>query len=329
MKKYIVITSIFNPTSAVKAFARKPEYNLIVIGDHKSPNDWNCDNVNYLSLELQKKLPFRLEKALPLNHYSRKMIGYLIAMKDAGVIIDTDDDNVPKQNWQFPDPATFYKTLEGTGFVNIYQWYTKQKIWPRGLPLDLINKRFENQYGEEISGEKVGIWQGLADDDPDVDAIYRLTINEPCIFQNETRIVLKRGLISPFNSQNTLFYPKMFPLMYLPISVTFRFTDILRGLVAQPIMWALGYHLGFTEATVVQKRNEHDLMSDFCSEFPMYQNCSKIINLVSATISSNQSLVDNLFNSYDKLASHGIVDSSEVASVGLWINDCYSQTKDI
>ena len=41
--------------------------------------------------------------------------------------------------------------------------------------------------------------------------------------------------------------------MYLPTFVTFRFTDILRSYVAQPIMWNAGYRLGFTNATVTQK----------------------------------------------------------------------------
>ena len=28
---------------------------------------------------------------------------------------------------------------------------------------------------------RVGVWQGLADGDPDVDAIYRLTVGEPLV----------------------------------------------------------------------------------------------------------------------------------------------------
>jgi len=325
MKNYIIITSIFQPTEAVKKFAQNPNFKLIVVGDNKSPKDWSCENVVYLSLEMQHKLEFRLLKTLPINHYCRKMIGYLIAMKEAETIIDTDDDNIPKENWKFPESSLSYKTLDGDGFVNVYQWYTKQKIWPRGLPLNLINKKFENNYGLDIQGRAVGIWQGLADEDPDVDAIYRLTIDEPCTFEQDMPLVLNKGLISPFNSQNTLYYRNLFPLLYLPITVTFRFTDILRGLVAQPIMWAYGYHLGFTGATVVQKRNEHNLMSDFQSEIPMYEHCEKIVDLVSASVSSGSSLEANLFNAYDRLALHGIVDGAELVAVESWISDSLEQ----
>ena len=327
MTNCIVITSIFHPTEAVKKFSQNPNFKLIVIGDEKSPRIWNCENVTYLSLNDQWELGFDLLKTLPTNHYCRKMIGYLIAMKDAEVIIDTDDDNIPKNIWDFPDSKLSYRSLDGDGFVNIYQWYTKQKIWPRGLPLSLIKKEFKNTYGSEIKGSSVGVWQGLADEDPDVDAIYRLTIDEPCIFDQGVPLILKKGLITPFNSQNTLFLRALFPLMYLPISVTFRFTDILRGLVAQPIMWAHGYHLGFTGPTVVQKRNEHNLMSDFQSEVPMYEHCEKVVDLVLASISSSNSLEANLFNAYDKLALHNIVSCEELIAVQSWIDDSLKQMK--
>jgi hypothetical protein len=327
MTKCIVITSIHHPTEAVEKFSQQPDFKLIVVGDSKTPKNWNCKNVIYLSLDYQRECEFDLLKTLPINHYSRKMIGYLIAMKDAQIIIDTDDDNIPKNNWEFPASNLSYQSLDGQGFVNIYQWYTEQKIWPRGLPLDLIKKEFHNPYGPEIQGSAVGVWQGLADKDPDVDAIYRLTIDEPCIFMHDMPLILKKGLISPFNSQNTLFYRALFLLMYLPVSVTFRFTDILRGLVAQPIMWAHDYHLGFTGASVVQKRNEHELMSDFRSEIPMYEHCEKVVDLVSACVSMNNSLEANLFNAYEKLALHNIVGYEEMVAVEAWINDSLKQMK--
>ena len=55
--------------------------------------------------------------------------------------------------------------------------------------------------------------------------------------------------------------------MYLPAFVSFRFTDILRGYVAQRIMWDYGLRLGFLPPNVFQKRNEHDLMADFRMKF--------------------------------------------------------------
>lgn len=321
MKKNIVITSIYEPTDAVKKYATKSDYNLVVVGDVKSPKNWNFDNVKFIPLDLQLNLNFNLVQHLPLNHYCRKMIGYLLVMNDADIIIDTDDDNIPMADWRFPESNSDYKSLIGSGFVNIYQWYTGQNIWPRGLPLDLIHKKFNNKFGSAVNEKSVGIWQSLADEDPDVDAIYRLTNNQPCQFDVGEPVVLTKGLVSPFNSQNTLFKKDLFLLMYLPITVTFRFTDILRGLVAQPIMWSHEYYLGFLGPTVTQKRNEHNLISDLISEIPMYQHCDSIVDLVLSVVSKNNTLEANLYNSYEKLVKHNIVSQSELVALEAWIND--------
>ncbi|MBU3621837.1 hypothetical protein [Polynucleobacter sp. CS-Odin-A6] len=121
MNKYIVVTSIFPPTEAVKKFSENSNYKFIVVGDAKSPSDWRFQDVNYFSLVRQEALDFELVKKLPLNHYCRKMIGYLAAMSDAEIIVDTDDDNIPKDSWTFPDPNLRYRSLTGAGFINIYQ----------------------------------------------------------------------------------------------------------------------------------------------------------------------------------------------------------------
>jgi hypothetical protein len=302
------------------------DYQLIVVGDKKTPDDWHCNNVDYMSIDQQEDLNFELTKILPYNHYSRKMLGYIIAIKNgAEYIVDTDDDNIPKENWLFPNFDNKFDVItEDKGFVNIYQLYTKDKIWPRGLPLKLINLQFELEKDLTIKDCKVGIWQGLADEDPDVDAIYRLTNDTPCYFEEREPIVLGKGTISPFNTQNTIIRKELFPLMYLPTYVTFRYTDILRGLVAQPIMWLYGYKLGFINATVIQKRNPHDYMKDFISEIPMYETCEKVIELVSKVISSSDCIETNLYNAYKSLLTENIVSDKEIISLEAWLKDIKS-----
>ncbi|HEX9510287.1 MAG TPA: STELLO glycosyltransferase family protein [Puia sp.] len=323
MKKTIVITSIFDPTEAVVSFSRMKDYELIVVGDKKTPENWQCENVQYISIAQQEKSGFELAKTLPYNHYCRKMIGYLIAIQNgAEYIVDTDDDNIPKENWVFPEfENKFDCTPENNGFINIYQLYTRQKIWPRGLPLNLIAKQFEIEKTLTAKDCKVGFWQGLADEDPDVDAIYRLTSDTPCYFDERPPVVLAKGTICPFNTQNTLVRKELFALMYLPTYVTFRFTDILRGLIAQPIMWLYNYKLGFINATVVQKRNPHDYMKDFISEIPMYEHCEKVIELVSGAISVSESIETNLYNAYKALLEKNIVSEKEMETLQAWLAD--------
>ncbi|MET0393553.1 MAG: STELLO glycosyltransferase family protein [Chitinophagaceae bacterium] len=324
VKKFIVITSIFPPTVAVEAFAGLEEYQLIVVGDKKTPAGWQAANCTYLDVEAQLQLSSSLARAIPFNHYGRKMMGYVYALQQgADVIIDTDDDNIPYDGWQFPSfDGRFRSTLPGLGWVNVYHHYSEQPIWPRGLPLRHINdSRDKLQWQETETDQSIGIWQGLADEDPDVDAIYRLTSNTPCIFRKKEPIVLEKGTVCPFNSQNTAIRRELFPLLFLPSFVTFRFTDILRGIIAQPVLWQQGYKLGFTEATVVQKRNEHDYFKDFESEVPMYLHTEKALEAVIAATGPG-SVKDNLYNAYEALLAINVVEPREMTVLNEWLKHC-------
>ncbi|MBC7949891.1 MAG: DUF288 domain-containing protein [Chitinophagaceae bacterium] len=321
MKKFIVITSIFEPTEAIAAFADLSDHHLVVVGDKKTPAGWNYKNCTYLDIPRQVELSASLANSIPFNHYGRKMLGYVYAMNEgADVIIDTDDDNIPYPGWEFPGFVGDYRSsLPDLGWVNIYHHFSDKHIWPRGLPLRNINDSREKlKWEKSTSTQKVGIWQGLADVDPDVDAIYRLTDNTPCTFNDSEPVVLKKGTVCPFNSQNTAIQRALFPLLFLPSFVTFRFTDILRGIIAQPILWQQGYCLGFTKATVVQKRNEHDYFKDFESEVPMYLHTEKSLTAVTATVREG-SVTDNLWNAYEALLKLGVVEDREMTVLREWL----------
>jgi hypothetical protein len=326
----IIITSIFAPTKAVKEFAALRDCQLVVVGDQKSPADWSEANVTYLSVADQEALGFRLSTKLPFNHYGRKMMGYLYAIRaGAELIVDTDDDNIPYDDWHFPaSEGTFATSPKNRGFVNIYKNFTSHHIWPRGYPLDLIRNQAHVLQDAEFSEEKVkiGVWQGLSDGDPDVDAIFRLVDNAEVFFDKRPPIVLAEGTLCPFNSQNTAIRRELFPLLYLPAYVTFRFTDILRGLVAQPIMWASGYRLGFTKATVLQVRNPHDYVKDFESEIPCYLHPNRVIAAVRRAIDPGNTVSENLRRAYAELALENIVSAEEIDLLELWLADVAALT---
>jgi hypothetical protein len=321
--KYIVITSIFPPSDAVKKFADVDDWQLIVVGDKKTPVDWDYKNVIYLGPEAQMEQGFELAQLLPWNHYCRKMIGYLYAIRQgAELIADSDDDNLPYENWpSLPDENAEITTLSNAKFVNIYKYFSDEFVWPRGLPLTYILEPEQAQKSKAI--QKVGVWQFLADGDPDVDAIYRLTNNKAIKFKDYEPIVLDKGVLSPFNSQNTIFKRDLFPLLFLPAFVTFRFTDILRGLVAQPILWQKNYKLGIGPATVFQERNPHNYLRDFESEVPVYLNSEKVCDIASRAVSSSSStnVSELLVAAYAALGGDGIVTGEEVALVNAWVSD--------
>ena len=58
----------------------------------------------------QKKTNLSLANNLPLNSYSRKNVGYLVAiMNGAKNIIETDDDNFPYKSFLNKDKAIMLK----------------------------------------------------------------------------------------------------------------------------------------------------------------------------------------------------------------------------
>jgi len=332
IQKFIVITSIFAPTEAIKKFSKIPEWNIIMVGDKKTPPTWKYKNVTYLSIKKQEKLGFEILKILPWNHYSRKMIGYLYAIKcGAEIIYDTDDDNIPLSNWHEPTFEGTYPILDAGGFVNIYSYFTKNKIWPRGFPLQYVaTHKHPDKEPLKTKKKHIGIWQFLANNDPDVDAIYRMTDNTPVVFKKGAPIVLAKKSISPINSQNTFFTKEAFPLLYLPAFVTFRFTDILRGLVAQPILWTKDLHVGFDTATVVQKRNPHNYLKDFESEIPVFLYSETVTAIAGKLSNKKNNFPKNLLRIYSELEVKEIVTKKELKLLNAWNKDvqrCQDQKK--
>jgi hypothetical protein len=312
------MTSIFSPTKAVEKLASIDGWQLIVVGDKKSPKDWFFENVIYLSPRDQLGIKNDLIKLLPWNHYSRKLIGYLYAINQgAEIIADVDDDNLPTDNYGDIPVIEEYYVANEPEFVNIYQYFSDDFIWPRGFPLIFVKRKSTNLIKK--SNLEVGIWQFLANGDPDVDAIYRLLFNQNVNFKIHDPIVLDKGTFCPFNSQNTFFYKKTFPLLYLPSTVSFRFTDILRGIVAQPILWEEDLHLGFGNATMIQERNIHDYMNDFESEIPMYLNTLKVAQIAKESVKKDFSISENLISVYENLFENDIVQSNELDILKAWL----------
>ncbi|QDC41248.1 hypothetical protein FIT92_04125 [Candidatus Methylopumilus universalis] len=282
-KKFIVITSINPPTDAVREFAKWSGWTTVVVGDRKSPKDWACENVVYLSIEDQLKLFPEFANFIPENTYLRKMFGYLYAFRNgAEAIFESDDDNIP-----YPDSSSRVdadivgglmvgETVSSSkGWVNIYSNFGAKGCWPRGYPLGSIAAVSDNNVQFDNQGLPWGVMQYLADEDPDVDAIYRMTHNEPVFFARNRTFRLAKNNYCPFNSQATLWLPELYPLMFLPVGKTDRVTDILRGYMSLSSLWSSGFTLAYSSPVVYQRRNFHDLLRDFELELDLYKFSDK------------------------------------------------------
>lgn len=326
--KAIVVTSVNHPSSALRALATGAvQYGVdfIVVGDVKSPSDFYLSGCTFLSMEWQRQSDFRYAVACPINHYARKNVGYLEAIRrGASLIIETDDDNIPLN--QFFEPKTYRMAIpasSGDGWVNVYRWFSGSKIWPRGFPIDAVNMpppSFEHLPVREV---ECPIQQGLADGNPDVDAIYRLVMPLPVTFRSGRRVALGAGSWCPFNSQNTTWWADAYGLLYLPSFCSFRMTDIWRSFVAQRIAWANDWNIMFHEATVAQERNEHNLMRDFADEVPGYLNNRLIADALShLNIRPGVAAIpENLRRCYSRLVELNVVGCEELRLLNLWLED--------
>jgi hypothetical protein len=388
-KNCIVITTINPPNGFILDYSRKSNWDLIVVGDSKTPEDaYSGIDCIYLGLDRQRELFPTLYDKIPMRSYTRKMFGYLYAIKHGySVIYETDDDNgyrgdldhfddgffissntdypggdianlsmdrldlikvreqmsnhkaaaftydnANKRLWvkkELPTKETTNKTTTSglaarafhchdKGFVNLYRVFSDSHIWPRGIPpkhpsIETVPSLNPGQVGTL----QVAVVQGLVDNDPDVDAYYRLNISkDPFCFEKnrEIEVTLEESSVCPFNTQNTFWIdPEMFYALYLPTTVTFRYTDILRGFVALYQLWKSGKTIKFTGPSAYQIRNEHDLAKDYESEVPMYNTAERVIELLESNRDANLSDV------YRILADDGIVEKSEIEVVEEWM----------
>lgn len=277
-----------------------------------------------VSAEMQQALSFNITHQLPWNHYARKMIGYLIAMQQgANIIVDTDDDNEPLPGYGIlPEEGVYGASRPDLGFLNVYRYFSEQWIWPRGFPLHRLRQEAKSPpLVPEPRKMRIGVWQGLVRGEPDVDAIYRMTVHQECQFLEKPPLVLEKGTICPVNSQNTIFFKKAFPLLYLPAFVSFRFTDILRGIIAQPVMWATGLRTGFVAPTACQNRNSHDLLQDFRSEISCYLQAEAAADIAATAVKQKDSVSDNLHRVYEHLCRNDIVPNQELELLEAWLAD--------
>jgi len=331
-KPCLVITSIAShELHTLKALAEQSMLNhahMILVGDAKSPVDFKLKGCDYFSLQQQKELSFEYASLCPEGIYARKNIGYLIAASSGSPdIIETDDDNIPTKGFWHPKQTTITAPLiQKDGWVNVYRYFSNLTIWPRGLPLHKVHSPIPGLESAHIKTEHCPIQQGLVNNDPDVDAIYRLTSPLPITFEDNVTITLDSRTWCPFNSQNTWWSKEAYPLMYLPATCEMRLTDIWRSFVAQRVAWEYNWKIAFHSPTAYQTRNEHDLSNDLNQELKGLLHNNDIKNaLLNLKLSNKQTdIYKNVMTCYKTLVSMKLIDPAELELLKSWLKDLKS-----
>jgi hypothetical protein len=333
---YSIFTTINDPDDRVYDWEKITKNKSIVIGDKKTPTSWKHSSCSYISIDEQHNSEFTIANILPDNHYAKKNIGYLYAIKNgAKTIIDTDDDNFPEViKWNKLLNSEFetneHSPAENISFKNIYSYFSNSEIpfWPRGFPLNFVNSDKSVIQSEDIKKSdvnSVGLWQCMVEGDPDIDAIHRLIFRNSPSFSSNEALIMGCNNFCAVNSQNTLWSDStLFPLLYLPSTVSFRFTDILRGYVAQAAINVSSKSWGFYSATSYQERNDHSLMNDFRSEVSMYSNMEEIFQTIYQSCKTSNSIINNLMDCYISLSKKDFVKDEELRILSNWLTDLNS-----
>lgn len=309
MLKAIVTTTINIPTQALLKFITFKDWDVIVVGDLKTPHELYFElekdnkNFKYLSPENQNELYKELSESIGWNKIQRRTIGYLYAYnKNYEIIATVDDDNIPFDNWGKniyigKEISTYHYETDEICFdpVGVTNY---NNLWHRGFPLQLLKnkKNYKIKIKTIIPDIQADFWNG----DPDIDAVCRMEHYPMCYFDDKF-FPISTNSFSPFNQQNT-FISRSALKYYLAIPFIGRMDDIWPSYYCQ----AKGFNVIYTKSSVFQDRNEQNLTTNLKNEFIGYENT---LNL----------LID-LKNNSDALFNYLPTDSKKV--VNLYNNYC-------
>ncbi len=274
MKKVIVTTTINPPTKAIKLFESYPDWDLVVIGDLKTPKDYHLNKGVYVTPEQQEAYDKDLSDAIGWNCIQRRNMGLLWAHDmGADIVAVVDDDNIPYEGWGQnlmlgnPVETNYYETdlpaFDSIGATN------HKHLWHRGYPLLSLSKRdYSRKSTKTITPDvQADFWDG----DPDIDAICRMEHAPECKF-DPACFPIAANKMSPFNSQNTFLKASLLKDYFLFPHVG-RMDDIWASYYVQ----AKGANVVFGKASVFQDRNVHDYTKDMKAEYLGYEHNLKIV----------------------------------------------------
>ena len=274
MKKVIVTTTINPPTEAIRKFEAMEDWDLVVIGDRKTPPDYHLARGTYVTPADQQKYDPLLSEAIGWNCIQRRIMGLLWAHDmHADIVAVVDDDNIPLDGWGEnlllgkEVDVDYYETglpaFDPVGATN------HPKIWHRGFPLQLVPRRDYSKKTRRkvVVDVQADFWNG----DPDIDAFCRMEHAPECTFDPGC-FPMSSNRMGPFNSQNTFLAGAQLREYFLFPHVG-RMDDIWASYYLQ----AKGSHVVWARPSVYQQRNEHDLVRDMRMEYCGYENNLRLV----------------------------------------------------
>ncbi len=273
MKKIIITTTIHEPTPAIRLFDAMDDWDLIVVADKGTPQDYQLKHGTFIACGQIEADYKKLLDAIGWNTVDLgRNVGFIEAFRRGADIVATiDDDNIPLANWgknvrvgsdihitEYGNPdSLLFDPLSIT---------TQGHLWHRGFPLSAVAERPESQQFEMVRRRvlvQADLWLG----DPDIDAICRM-IHDPLVDDfGVLPALFAGGRFSPFNTQNT-FLAREALIDFCSLPFLGRMDDIWGSYLFEanhPRSVVYG------PPSVYSQRYPHDIQQDFRDEILGYE----------------------------------------------------------
>ncbi len=352
--RWAVVSTVYKPSEAARCEVRLRDWCLVIVGDQKSKSlgedemkqvfGEGSTRVVYLTSEVQLSMQNAFVDSIPWNRFGRKNVGYLYAiMHGATTIWDFDDDDNILKLW-IPDEV--YAAVLGNNNEVVeaqeptdHQWPTYNPYpalgapilpsWPRGLPLSDVKEPLSGSsllkvVNVTVRRESVAVLQFVADYQPDVDAIYRLTMPIPFSFTKSTvtkLLMTPTGVLSPYNAQATLHLEAALFALLLPVTVHRRVADIWRSYFTQRLLWDTGHQIGFKlhHPLSVQDSNCRNTLGDLEAERDLYMKSKHLVEFLGSWRGKGNTVVERMEELWIALYERQYIEAHDVKVVQLWL----------
>ncbi|RNA31248.1 hypothetical protein BpHYR1_042459 [Brachionus plicatilis] len=245
--KWIVINSEKPKIQALKKISSIENFRLVGVNMDIEQLDDSFSNVNFLSEEEQKQTFPQLYKLISENFYSRKMFGYLFAIKNgAKFIYDADDNKIH----QVDINKHFNYMSESIGLISDLVVTSKNQInvFDPSEPIDrkkfILTKRKASLVQQTISS-------------------FQNSSSEINFNPSAPSFQLQNGFFSNLNNRNSLYFYDSFWSLYLPHSVNFQLSEILRSYWSQVLMWIIDGNLEFIPSDSTEINSYQNFKSSY------------------------------------------------------------------
>ncbi|KAF6140714.1 hypothetical protein GIB67_035141 [Kingdonia uniflora] len=339
-EQWIVVSVSSPPTDSIRSLVKIKGWQVLAIGNSKTPFDWSLKGVIFLSLEQQAKLGFRVVDHLPYDSHVRKSVGYLFAIQhgaktifdadDRGDVIDDDlgkhfDLKLIGQEARQDTILQYSHENPNRTVVNPYIHFGQRSVWPRGLPLENVGELGHEEFYTELYGGKQYIQQGISNGLPDVDSVFYFTRKSGLeafdirFDEKAPKVALPQGMMVPLNSFNTLFHSSAFWGLMLPVSVSSMASDVLRGYWAQRLLWEIGGFVVVYPPTV--HRYDRIQSYPFSEEKDLHLNVGRLIKFLVEWRSKRHRLFETILDLSYVMAEEGFWTELDVRFTAAWLQD--------